>query len=415
MELLKFCRKKRNIVIYGAGHYGKIVRCFLFENGIDISYFVITEEPQDSEILEAKVLRASDVCDITSKETGVIICGNSNICNEMCANIKKMGVKNYYVVKEAELKVIDDKTNYSKTFRSGKKKILLYHRIGFTDCDIWNMFTSPDNFRNQLLYLKNKYQIVKFEDMDFNSNQEEVAITIDDGYVDAYTMVMPIACECEVPVTIFVSTGNIDTNNEFWWDVIERAIVHNSSCPREIFWDGVLLRLKTQCEKNVACWGIWKKMLMVNEQQRIEMLSDLIAVTKDDGRNRREYRTVNNQELIELDKCPWITIGSHTVSHTRLSSLSQNEQEVEIINSKEKLECILNHKISSMSFPFGCQDDYDMRTIDIVKSAGFDRAASVEMNYRGDFDRYNMPRISLSDLNSDLRALRRALTLNGSK
>ena len=61
MELLKFCRKKRNIVIYGAGHYGKIVRCFLFENGIDISYFVITEEPQDSEILEAKVLRASDV------------------------------------------------------------------------------------------------------------------------------------------------------------------------------------------------------------------------------------------------------------------------------------------------------------------------------------------------------------------
>ncbi len=414
MELLNYCIEKRKIIIYGAGFFGKIVRCFLIENGIDISCFVVTEEPKEREVLEAKVLEMEKLSDITSADTGIVICGNHKICNEMQAYAINIGISDYYVVTESEIQSIDEKTNYNRHFQDNDKRILLYHRVGVADCDIWNMFTSPENFKNHLQYLKKEYRIVKYEDIDINNNRDELAITIDDGYVDSYTTIMPIVCECEVPVTIFVSTGNIGTDNEFWWDTIEGTIMDNPLCPTEIYWAGELLNLNSKEERINACWKIWNKVFRVNDCQRTQMIDELISLTKYEKKNRPEYRTINERELVELDRCPWITIGAHTVSHTRLTSLSDKEKNKEILKSKEKLESILNHDIKSMSFPFGCRNDYDIVTIDAVRNAGYDRAASVELNFEGNTERYNMPRLSICDSsrNSNMRVLKRALSLN---
>ena len=63
-----------------------------------------------------------------------------------------------------------------------------------------------------------------------------------------------------------------------------------------------------------------------------------------------------------------IDIGCHTVSHPNLTLLSFNEQILEIENSKQCLEKIINNKITAIAYPFG---NYDENTILAAKYCGY--------------------------------------------
>jgi peptidoglycan/xylan/chitin deacetylase (PgdA/CDA1 family) len=65
-----------------------------------------------------------------------------------------------------------------------------------------------------------------------------------------------------------------------------------------------------------------------------------------------------------------VTIGSHTLTHPMLSTLSEDEARQEIAGSRAKLESILNRKIRLFSFPFGC---FNHRLVELCKDAGYSR------------------------------------------
>src|ERR1700757_4322402 len=62
--------------------------------------------------------------------------------------------------------------------------------------------------------------------------------------------------------------------------------------------------------------------------------------------------------LDELRRLPidLVTIGSHTISHRALPLLDEEEARVELLQSRRRLEELLNRKISLFSFPFGAFD-----------------------------------------------------------
>lgn len=414
MELLEYCENKR-IVIYGAGLFGRIVRCFLMQSDVDIYCFAVTGTPERETLLEKRVNDIYSISDINNLDVGVLICANSNLSHEMQKKIKEVGREDYYVVDETQINEIDDATEYLNHYHDSRKHVLLYHRIAEISTDVWNMTTTPDVFRRHLSYLKSQYEIVRFEDITFDDDREQMAITIDDGYIDSYTNILPICNELMVPVTIFVSTGNVGTDKEFWWDIIERVFFDNSSCPDLIEWAGENILLRTAEERIDACWKIWNDIVLVDKKQREKMLDELIVITHDSGRNRKLNRTVNENELIELDRSQWITIGAHTVTHTRLTSESKEKMWIEISQSKNELERIIGHEVSTMSFPFGCESDYDMVAIDAAKQAGYKKVAAVRPKYleRG-MSNWNTPRISIHERRTSedkIRELRRSISL----
>lgn len=63
-----------------------------------------------------------------------------------------------------------------------------------------------------------------------------------------------------------------------------------------------------------------------------------------------------------------IEIGSHTISHPDLSTLSEAKANVEINSSKTELENIIGRKVISFCYPSG---KYTDKTIDSVKNAGY--------------------------------------------
>lgn len=56
------------------------------------------------------------------------------------------------------------------------------------------------------------------------------------------------------------------------------------------------------------------------------------------------------QDISKLDLC---TLGTHTVNHVSLSTLSKEEQYKELYDSKAFLESIIDKKVIDFSYPFG--------------------------------------------------------------
>lgn len=275
--------------------------------------------------------------------------------------------------------------------------VLLYHRCAHLDSDPQLMGISPQNFAEQIRWITDNYPVLRFDDEWNNVKEPSVIITFDDGYEDNYLNAVPILEEFECPATIFVTTGLIDTENELWNDEVERIVLLNTG----------LIGKKLQYEFRGE---MVEKRINTNEDLRAlyDEIHQIVRIIKDDERSRflkslsdrwgsiplrRTHRFMNRQQLKTLGNSKYVNIGAHTVTHTRLSSLTYEEQMWEILESKKVLETILEKKVTTFSVPFGTKADYNQDTIGIVKKLGFARSAS---NFPGQIhkctSRYELPR-----------------------
>ena len=90
-----------------------------------------------------------------------------------------------------------------------------------------------------------------------------------------------------------------------------------------------------------------------------------------------EIKIMDSEMLIELKRIGY-EIGSHTIDHIKLSTLSKEEAYYQIMKSKVILEEILNEAIISFSYPHG---DYNSETIEILKECGFKNAVTCQNKY----------------------------------
>ena len=64
--------------------------------------------------------------------------------------------------------------------------VLLYHRVTSLKIDSHQLLVTPENFKNQMNFVKNHYKVLRFED-DWNFTTEpSVVVTFDDGYAHNY-------------------------------------------------------------------------------------------------------------------------------------------------------------------------------------------------------------------------------------
>lgn len=89
-----------------------------------------------------------------------------------------------------------------------------------------------------------------------------------------------------------------------------------------------------------------------------------------------------------------VAIGSHTLTHPRLSQLSLAMQQQEIADSKKKLEDLLGHAVEHFCYPYG---DFNETTVTIVQEAGYKTALTCERRRTSLEDSpYRLPRKAIS-------------------
>jgi peptidoglycan/xylan/chitin deacetylase (PgdA/CDA1 family) len=279
--------------------------------------------------------------------------------------------------------------------------ILLYHRVLNYDSDPQLLAVSPDNFREQMQYLKKNYQIISLEKLtkDIIENKvpkNSVAITFDDGYADNYHFMKPVLEELDIPATIFVTTSLIDSEREFWWDEIEQVFLHSDDLPDrlDLKLNGyqVSMNIENSVSEKFNDWNITvnknissrKKAYVkfhsilktLDHARRDELMDFLFNWAGKERRCRKFYRTMTSEEILDTSKGGLIEIGAHTDSHSALSILTKENQKDEILRSKIKLEEIINLQVKTFAYPFGSHFDYNKSSVLAVKESGFSSSYS---------------------------------------
>ncbi len=108
--------------------------------------------------------------------------------------------------------------------------VVMYHSINPDTQNNSLLVVTPENFRRQMRFLKeHHYNVVSLEEAaDFISKKKRppprtIAITLDDGFKDNYTYVLPILKEYNFPATIFIVVNEVGVppDKRLSWDEIQ--------------------------------------------------------------------------------------------------------------------------------------------------------------------------------------------------
>ena len=280
------------------------------------------------------------------------------------------------------------------------KIVLCYHRISNFYDDFNLMNVSIHNFEMHMKYIKKHFELISLEqlmkEIRDNDERNQIAITFDDGYRDVYLNVYPILEKYQIPATAFITTENIDTEEENWPDLVMRACLQPA-----IYYDYfdienelTTLRcytrnLQERCNFYAIMGDICARLSAHSRKEQLRKLKLWAGI--DGGRDSR--RILNTEEIRTLANSPLIIIGSHTVTHPILRHQSREEQLNEIKGSQNKLEAITGKKHQFFAFPYGGKDAYDEFTLEMLKENGYQLAVTTEpKNVSPDTDLYQIPR-----------------------
>ena len=262
--------------------------------------------------------------------------------------------------------------------------IVAYHRIAEHDPDTHSLCTPPSVFEEHMAYLARCCTPMSLEDLLQASMcgripERAVAVTFDDGYVDALKTVSPILQAKGVPATFFVNSDRLGEVHERWWDIMERLFLTSDALPPtiDIRGDGYHVRADTAtCAQrlaalervNEAAWAL-------DVSGRASLAARVVAWSGLDFDPRESHRVLTCDELRTLASRPGHSIGAHTVHHLALTTQSRETRRVEVAEDKAALEHVLGRPVRHFSYPYG---DFDAELVAIVRDAGFRGAVTVE-------------------------------------
>lgn len=312
---------------------------------------------------------------------------------------------------------------------ASKALILLYHRIAEVELDPWNLCVTPAHFAEQLEVLQ-KYanpislkQLVSFYRTG-HIPEGTVVVTFDDGYADNLHYAKPILEKYQIPATIFVITGDLGKEQEFWWDKLEQVILRPEPLTDQLsleirgrfyHWDlGQAVNYTEQAYQSDRTskadaakpgsrmsfyYSIWETLLPLSARERQNLLAEIVQWANIKLRIRQNYYPLLPEDLLRLEEGGLIEIGAHTVNHLLLRSQPISLQQAEIEQSKADLEEILNRRVVSFSYPFGGRTE---KTISLVKAAGFACACStVEDTVWRKSNCFDLPRFTVQNWNGE--------------
>ena len=199
----------------------------------------------------------------------------------------------------------------------GDLLVLCYHAVS----ERWPapLSVTPEAFERQLRRLsRSGFRGVTFDRaLGQPSDGPTVAITFDDAYLSVLELAMPILDDVGFPATVFVPTDYPATPAE------------------PMSWDGI---------------DSWLG-----------------------GPYERELRPMSWEQLGMLAEAGW-EIGSHTCSHPRLTTLSDDQLVRELVESRALVAERLGRACAALAYPYG---DHDERVVEAARSAGYDVAGTL--------------------------------------
>lgn len=286
--------------------------------------------------------------------------------------------------------------------------VLMYHEIG-TDEDsreAWTVVRRSD-FLRQLDYVQRHYDILPLAAALDRvatgrwASRPAVVLTFDDGCLGDVDRLLPIVRSRDVPVSIFVSTGHIQSQTNLWFNRVinslpavgayqvdlsrfglRRFVVNNGNARRR--WAEIQSVLE----------GMKSLPIEVCDAAAAEVELQLAAIKS----RQLPVMPLTLEGLRELASCSLVDLGAHTHGHEILTIADPTFAEQSIARSRELLREWTGRSIPHFSYPSGV---FNPAVREIVQRLGFSAALGTEhARWNSPDQRFAIPRIPIGRFDS---------------
>jgi peptidoglycan/xylan/chitin deacetylase (PgdA/CDA1 family) len=291
--------------------------------------------------------------------------------------------------------------------------ILTYHRVAAPAADPKGLCVHPDNFAAQMACLHAEYHVLPLSELATRLQAGDLppraaAVTFDDGYVDNLEHAAPVLRRLGLPATVFVPSGYVGGEREFWWDTAFRLLFPPERLPETLRLEGTAGPVQWETgrfpERRRLLWAVNDHLRCLPVPARDDALRQLAAQVEPAAAEADPPRAMTAGELVRLLEGGLIEIGGHTVSHPYLPAFPPEAQRAEIAGCKAALEAIVGRPVRAFAYPHG---GHNRRTVAIVRETGYHCACTTRsgMARRG-ADPLRLPRLGVQNWNGERFAQR---------
>ena len=219
-----------------------------------------------------------------------------------------------------------------------------------------------------------------------------IAFTFDDGWLDNYEIAAPVLFRNRTPTTIFVCPGLMGIPFPFWPERVSYLIsrLRSISDINEVFPE--LSRLERSKTAEVAI----ERLKQMSPEGREEYVLRLEALPRLEDSGDTEHEPLNRTmtwEQVQGLHALGICIGSHTLSHPILTSVSEETVCRELVESRCQIEAGLKASCGMLAYPNG---NHDEMTVRAAADAGYTVAFTTQRGlWTQQTDMLHVPRVNI--------------------
>ena len=273
--------------------------------------------------------------------------------------------------------------------------ILCYHRFSQQK---ESRTTPAQLLAENIRYLKSHYTLVPLSEIATRLKAGQslrglAAITIDDGYADAYNVAFPILRQYQAPATLFVMTDFLSRKAWLWTDKLRYIALATPARELLTTLNGSTQRapLNGRYSRFAASDQVNEKLKVLPDavkEQELERIAQQHGVTLP-TLPPDEFSAITWEQARELDACG-VEIESHTVTHPILTQVDSQRLRFEMSESRRQLAAELGRDVRLFCYPDGA---CDARVREAAAQAGYTCAVTTQHG--------------LNNADSDLLTLRR--------
>ncbi len=290
--------------------------------------------------------------------------------------------------------------------------ILMFHRVipDSRNARIHNhksLEISPERLEGIIKFFKARdYSFISLDELltinrTTKPTRKFVVFTFDDGYLDNYEYAYPIFRKHGVPFTIYIATSLPDSQAILWWYLLEDVVLADSSIQLEVEGRKMKFRTQTIKEKELTFNKI-RQWFAVADEINLPILSNSLFHGKEEAISAKTKALSLTWEHVKaLSQDPLVTIGSHTVNHFPLDSLTAEKSAYEMIESKKIIESRIGKEVRHFCYPLG---SHGRKEIEILKKSRYATATTIKMAniFTENLEHpFSLPRIMINSLTTD--------------
>jgi peptidoglycan/xylan/chitin deacetylase (PgdA/CDA1 family) len=262
-----------------------------------------------------------------------------------------------------------------------------------------------------LRWLARRYDVVTMAEgvrrIESGDGRRSIAVlTMDDGYRDNRAELVPILEKLGLGATVYLESRPLDkrranwTHKLFWClDRMEaESFIHRYTEIAKADKNGSIVLNQLVPHGEATTYHV-KRVLKyeVDPAERDRSLDVLFAELGGVDRDLTDALYMTWEDARALDAAG-VELGGHTVSHPILSKLAPEAQAAEIAGCARSLERELGRAPASFAYPFGRRWDFDARSAEAARAAGFTSATTTHagVHVKGG-DLYRIPRVMIDE------------------